>query len=149
MRRTLATLTVLYALLLLPAFAQGPMSTPGAEAFAAVITEASQSGWLQVQPEAALQQIDAIQPFLLDVRRQTEWDQVGHLEGAVLIPVTDLATSLDKLPSDLNEPILVYCAAGTRGFYGTLYLKMLGYTNVKNIAGGIGAWVNAGLPIAH
>lgn len=149
MRRMLATLAILFAFLLAPALAQGPAPTPGSEAFAKVIAEASQSGWLQVQPQAALQQIDAIQPFVLDVRNQSEWDKVGHIEGAVLIPVTDLANSLDMLPSDLNEPILVYCAAGTRGFYGALFLKMLGYGNVKNIAGGIGAWADAGLPIAH
>jgi rhodanese-related sulfurtransferase len=142
----LAAVTLLASI---PAFAQGPAATPGSEAFAKVIAEASQAGWLQVKPEAALQQIDAIQPFLLDVRNQSEWDQNGYIQGAVLVPITDLANSLNKLPSNLDEPILVYCAAGTRGFYGTLYLKMLGYTNVKNIAGGFGAWTSAGLPVAH
>jgi rhodanese-related sulfurtransferase len=149
MRRILATLTAFAFLASFAAFAQGPAPTPGSEAFAKVIAEASQAGWLQVQPEAALQQIDAIQPFLLDVRNQSEWDQNGHIQGAVLVPVTELANNLAKLPSNLDDPILVYCAAGTRGFYGTLYLKMLGYSNVKNIAGGLGAWSSAGLPIAH
>lgn len=149
MKRLVAILATLAFLLALPAFAQGPAPTPGSEAFAKVITEASQAGWLQVKPEAALQQIDTIQPFLLDVRNQSEWDQNGHIAGAVLVPVTDLAANLDKLPSDMNQPILVYCAAGTRGFYGTLYLKMLGYANVKNISGGLGAWTAAGLPVAH
>ena len=149
MKRILAALAVLAVLVAAPALAQGPAPTPGSEAFAKVITEASQSGWLQVKPEAALQQIDAIQPFLLDVRNQSEWDQNGHIDGAVLIPVTQLADNLAKLPSNMDEPILVYCAAGTRGFYGTLYLKMLGYSNVKNIAGGLGAWTSAGLPVAH
>ncbi|MEJ2290276.1 MAG: rhodanese-like domain-containing protein, partial [Deinococcales bacterium] len=148
MKRLVAALATLAFLLTLPAFAQGPAPTPGSEAFAKVIAEASQSGWLQVQPQAALQQIDAIQPFLLDVRNQSEWDQNGHIDGAVLVPVTELANNLDKLPSDMNQPILVYCAAGTRGFYGMLYLKMLGYANVKNIAGGFGAWTAAGLPVA-
>jgi rhodanese-related sulfurtransferase len=149
MKRLVAVLATLAFLLALPAFAQGPTPNPGSEAFAKVITEASQSGWLQVQPQAALQQIDTIQPFLLDVRNQSEWDQNGHIDGAVLVPVTELASNLDKLPADMNQPILVYCAAGTRGFYGMLYLKMLGYANVKNIAGGFGAWTAAGLPVAH
>ena len=149
MKRILAALAVVAFLFAAPALAQGPAPTPGSEAFAKVIAEASQSGWLQVKPEAALQQIDAIQPFLLDVRNQSEWDQNGHIDGAVLIPVTQLADNLAKLPSNMDEPILVYCAAGTRGFYGTLYLKMLGYSNVKNIAGGLGAWTSAGLPVAH
>ncbi len=149
MRRILATLAAFAFFAVVPAFAQGPAPTPGSEAFAKVIAEASQAGWLQVKPEAALQQIDAIQPFLLDVRNQSEWDQNGYIQGAVLVPIADLPNNLDKLPANLDEPILVYCAAGTRGFYGMLYLKMLGYTNVKNIAGGFGAWTSAGLPVAN
>lgn len=149
MKRILISLTALAFLVGAYAFAQAPASTPGADAFAKVITAASQSHWLQVSPADAMQQIDAIQPFLLDVRNQSEWDQNGHIAGAVLVPVTDLANSLDKLPSDMSRPILVYCAAGTRGFYGMLYLKMLGYANVQNISGGFGAWTAADLPVAH
>lgn len=149
MKRILIGLATLAFLLGAPALAQAPASNPGADAFAKVIATASQSGWLQVQPAAAMQQIDAINPFVLDVRNQSEWDQSGHIAGAVLIPVAQLANNLDKLPQDLNTPMLVYCGVGTRGLYGTLYLTLLGYSNVKNIAGGFTAWANAGLPVAH
>ncbi|MEJ2668044.1 MAG: rhodanese-like domain-containing protein, partial [Deinococcales bacterium] len=111
MKRILTGLAALAFLLGASALAQAPVSNPGADAFAKVITTASQSGWLQVQPAGAMQEIDAIQPFILDVRNQSEWDQSGHLAGAVLVPVTQLANNLSKLPQDLNAPILVYCAA--------------------------------------
>lgn len=141
--------TTLLIVLFLAGFvtAQAPASTPAADTLAAVIGEASQQGWLQINAETAMTQIDAIDPFVIDVRSQTEWDEQGHIPGAVLMPVTELATMLEQLPADLDTPMIVYCAKGTRGNYGMLYLKALGYSNVKNLGGGFGAWVEAGLPV--
>lgn len=136
-----------FALALSFAFAQGPDATQGSERMAEVITEASQAGWLQISPETAIQRIDTIGPVVIDVRTRSEWDEQGHIPDAVLIPVTDLATSHDMFPADLTTPIIIYCAAGTRGNYGMMYLKMLGYENVTNMAGGFRAWVEQGLPV--
>lgn len=132
-------------LLALPAFAQ-PRHNPGTEAMAAFIAEASQAGWLQIAPVDALDFIDAIGPFVLDVRRPDEFE-AGHIETAVNIPLTELDARIDELPQDLNAPMLVYCAVGIRGNFGLVYLKMLGYTNVRNIRGGYNAWVADGLPV--
>ena len=129
------------------AFAQAPDATQGSERMAEVIIEASQAGWLQISPETAIQRIDTIGPVVIDVRTRSEWDEQGHLPDAILIPVTELAANHDLLPADLTTPIIVYCAAGTRGMYGILYLKMLGYENVVNMAGGFRAWVEQGLPV--
>ncbi|NIQ97824.1 MAG: rhodanese-like domain-containing protein [Trueperaceae bacterium] len=131
------------------AVAQVPTITPASDVMAQVIAEASQQGWLQISPETAMNQIDAIDPFVIDVRNQNEWDEKGYIPGAMLIPVTELATNVDALPGDVNEPIIVYCAKGTRGNYALLYLKSLGYANVKNLSGGFTAWVDAGLPVAN
>ena len=48
--------------------------------------------------------------------------------------------------SRIRTPVLAICAGGTRSLYATLLLKAQCYTNVKNVAGGMGAWVEAGLP---
>ncbi|HLF72744.1 MAG TPA: rhodanese-like domain-containing protein [Anaerolineales bacterium] len=85
-------------------------------------------------------------PFLLDVRETAEVEKDGYIEGAVNIPVRDLLNNLDKLPG-LDEPIVVYCASGHRGGYTLMTLKMLGYTNVRNLGGGLGAWKKAELPV--
>ena len=84
---------------------------------------------------------------MIDVRSQTEWDEQGHIPGAVLMPVTEMAAMLEQLPADLDTPIITYCAKGTRGNYALLYLRSLGYSNVKNLGGGFGAWLEAGLPV--
>ena len=85
-------------------------------------------------------------PFLLDVRETAEVEKDGYIKGAINIPVRDLLKNLDKLPG-LDEPIVVYCGSGHRGGYTLMTLKMLGYTNVRNLGGGLGAWKKANLPV--
>ena len=86
-------------------------------------------------------------PFILDVRSQAEWDANGHIEGAVLIPVTDVPANLAQLPADKAAPIMVLCASGHRGAMIQMYLQFLGYTNVRNLNGGLNGWIAAELPV--
>ena len=86
-------------------------------------------------------------PFILDVRSQAEWDANGHIDGAVLIPVTDVPANLAQLPADKAAPILVLCQSGHRGAMIAMYLRFLGYTSVRNLNGGMNAWVGAELPV--
>lgn len=85
-------------------------------------------------------------PFLLDVREVAEIEKNGYIEGAIHIPIRDLLKNLDKLPG-LDAPIVVYCASGHRGGYAFAALNLLGYTNVRNLGGGIGAWIKADMPV--
>ncbi len=85
-------------------------------------------------------------PFLVDVREAAEIEKNGYIDGAIHIPVRDLLDNLDKLPG-LDEPIVIYCASGHRGTIALSVLTALGYTNVKNLAGGTGAWAKAELPL--
>ena len=138
-------LIALFGLLLTAGALAQPAHNPGTEAMAAFIAEASQAGWLQVPPADAFDFIEQVEPFVLYVRRDTEYAE-GHIEGAVLIPIAELDARISELPQNLDAPMLVYCAVGIRGNFGLTYLKMLGYTNVRNIRGGFGAWTEAGLP---
>lgn len=141
-------IAMLLALLLIASLAWAQVdTTPAADRMAEVVAEASQQGWLQISPETAITQIDTIGPMVIDVRSQTEWDEQGHLPTATLMPVTEMHDMLGALPANLDTPIVVYCARGTRGNYALMYLKALGYNNVRNLSGGFGAWVDAGLPI--
>ncbi len=83
---------------------------------------------------------------ILDVRNPEEVARVS-IPGAVTLPLPQLsAGSLDGLPSDPSAPVVTVCAAGVRSLYALLLLKAQGYQNVKSVAGGVGAWVEAGLP---
>ncbi len=83
-------------------------------------------------------------PFLLDVRQPAEYE-AGHIEGAVNVPLREVAQNLEKLPG-LDAPIVVYCKSGHRGALGLTALKLLGYENVRNLYGGIMAWEAAEYP---
>jgi len=80
------------------------------------------------------------------VREATELETDGYIEGAVNIPLRELLANLDKLPSD--QPIVVYCVTGHRAGMAMAALKLLGYTDVRNLAGGLNGWKKAELSVA-
>lgn len=83
---------------------------------------------------------------VLDVRNPPELARV-RIPDAIALPLPELSSgSLDGIPSDRDTPIVTICAAGTRSLYALLLLKAQGYTDVKSVDGGMGAWVEAGLP---
>jgi rhodanese-related sulfurtransferase len=87
------------------------------------------------------------QPFLLDVREAGELEKDGYIEGAVNIPVREVFTRLGELPKDKTAPVVVLCKSGHRGAIAMMALRMNGYTDVRNLGGGMNAWVAAELPV--
>jgi rhodanese-related sulfurtransferase len=73
----------------------------------------------------------------------------GKIAGSVNIPIRDLPKMIAKLPDNKTAPILIYCQVGYRGGIGMTVLRMWGYTNVRNIRGGLDGWEKAGLPVAE
>jgi rhodanese-related sulfurtransferase len=85
-------------------------------------------------------------PFMLDVREAAEIETAGYIKGAVNIPVRNVLKNLDKLPAQ-DQPIVIYCGSGHRGAMVMASLRMLGYTDVRNLGGGLGGWVKAEFPV--
>lgn len=83
---------------------------------------------------------------VLDVRNQSEYN-LGHLYNAILIPVYELEDRIDELQEHTNDPIIVYCKAGSRSQIACEIFASHGFTNVYNMLGGITAWMEAGYPI--
>lgn len=81
--------------------------------------------------------------FILDVRTQEEYDQ-GHLEGAHLIPVQELADKLDEVP--FNIPVIVYCRSGARSRNAAEILQNNGFPQIYDM-GGIIDWQEQGYPV--
>lgn len=75
--------------------------------------------------------------FILDVREPWEYS-MAKIEGSVLIPLGTLPQSLDKL--DRNAEIVAHCHLGMRSADAVGFLLQQGFTNVKNLVGGIDAW---------
>lgn len=70
---------------------------------------------------------------LIDSRTKEEYE-MGHIEGAVNIPLDELRNRLPEIPKD--KKIIVYCAVGLRGYLSARILMQYGYTNVYNLSGG-------------
>jgi len=71
---------------------------------------------------------------LIDVRTAGEY-QDGHLPGAKLIPVDELASRLDELGDDKTRPVVVYCKSGVRSSRAQKLLTENGFTDVVNGGG--------------
>jgi len=82
--------------------------------------------------------------LVIDVRRPVEHES-GHIPGARNIPVTELATRLAEL--DPAVPIAVACASSYRSAAAAGILERGGFTVVADLAGGVSAWIAAGLPV--
>ena len=76
--------------------------------------------------------------LLIDVREPDEY-ATAHIEGSRLIPLKTLPEHLDSLPTD--REILVHCKAGGRSARAVQLMLDHGYTRVKNVTGGMDAWL--------
>lgn len=88
--------------------------------------------------------------IVIDVREPEEYHQ-GHIPGAINIPRGILEFKVSSTPElesrDLH--IVLYCKTSGRGALAAKSLRDMGYLNVKSIAGGSDAWIEAGKPIAQ
>ncbi len=77
--------------------------------------------------------------FWLDCREPSEY-AIAKLEGAVLIPMSEIAGRIGELASVRDQRIIVHCHHGGRSMQVTQWLKQQGFPQVQNMAGGIDAW---------
>ncbi|MGB5499016.1 MAG: rhodanese-like domain-containing protein [Maribacter sp.] len=83
----------------------------------------------------------------LDTRENDEF-KVSHLNNAVWVGYDTFNPQIvrDSIPN-VNTPIVVYCSIGVRSEDIGEKLRELGYTNIKNLYGGIFKWKNMGNPV--
>lgn len=80
---------------------------------------------------------------VLDVRNPDEYAS-GHVPGAVLIPLPDLAARQSEIPA--GDPLYVICAVGGRSLAAARALVGAGYRAVS-VAGGTNGWIERGGPV--
>ncbi len=76
--------------------------------------------------------------FLLDVRDDDEFAE-GHAAGAVNIPLNDLRSRMNEVPT--GKPVHAYCGVGQRAYYAVRLLMQHGF-DARDISGG---WITAGM----
>lgn len=83
---------------------------------------------------------------ILDVRRQAEYGN-GHVPRAFNAPLAGLDQSLGPLRLKKDKLTAVICAGGYRSSAAASLLQNQGFSNLLNVSGGTGAWINAGYPV--
>jgi len=95
--------------------------------------------YIAVAELKSLQQKNKV--VILDSRELDEF-KVSHIEGAILVGYNHFR--LSSLPDSIDKktPIVVYCTLGVRSEVIANQLVENGYTDVKNLYGGISEWKN-------
>jgi sulfur dioxygenase len=95
------------------------------------------SGVWEVEPHWLEENLAKVQ--VLDVREPTEFTgPLGHIRGAVLVPLGELADRAKDLPKD--KPIVAVCRAGSRSAHATAILLKAGFSDIANLPGGMLRW---------
>ena len=94
----------------------------------------------EITPEELKQRLDAgDKVFILDVRNPPEYE-ICRIAGSTLIPLPTLPQRLDEL--DRSRELIVHCKSGMRSQQAIGILRQAGFTNLKNLKGGILAWAD-------
>lgn len=96
------------------------------------------AAYKKISAEDAKKIIDIEDVIILDVRTPEEYNS-GHIENAVLLPVTEIPNKAKEILPNKDAKILVYCRSGNRSETAAKELINMGYTNIYDF-GGIHSW---------
>ena len=90
-----------------------------------------------------LEKIYTYQPFLIDVRRNSEFES-EHVKGAINIPLNEINQHLAEIPKDTK--FYLYCAGGYRSMIAASILKARGWEDFADIEGGFSEISETAIP---
>jgi len=118
-------------------------ATPGADPSWAHLRYSFAGVW-EIEPHG-LEEVQ-VPVQILDVREPEEFTgPLGHIAGAVLIPLGELAGRVEELRHD--QPIVAVCRAGSRSAQATAILQQAGFGEIANLNGGMLRWRAEGYPV--
>ncbi|TWT37499.1 putative adenylyltransferase/sulfurtransferase MoeZ [Posidoniimonas corsicana] len=104
---------------------------------------------LEISCAETKQKLDAGDAFvLLDCREQSEFE-IATIDGATLLPMSEIQARVGELEPKQGEPIVVYCHHGGRSAQVANWLRAQGYAQAQSMAGGIDQWatdIEPGMP---
>jgi rhodanese-related sulfurtransferase len=79
--------------------------------------------------------------LILDVREPAEYADVNM--GAKLIPLGQImGGQIDEIEDWKDKEVIVHCKSGMRSMQACMMLEQMGFSNTKNLQGGIMAWIS-------
>ncbi|MBT8506715.1 sulfurtransferase [Coxiella-like endosymbiont of Rhipicephalus sanguineus] len=100
----------------------------------------------RLTPFKAVWFINNEKAVVIDIRDPKTFEK-GHITHAVNIPATEFDKSLKGLEQYKEQPLIIVCGMGQKSPYFVNKLRKQGYQKVYMLAGGIGAWFNANMPV--
>lgn len=98
----------------------------------------------EITPAEAQRRYQEKKAVIVDVREKDEW-QGGHIQGARHVPLGDLQRRAAEVMS--APEVIFVCQSGGRSASAAQAFEAAGHPNVSSLAGGMGAWRRAGLPV--
>jgi len=84
----------------------------------------------------------------IDVREDHEWAK-GHAKGAIHLGKGIIERDIEKVVTNPNAEIILYCGGGYRSALAADALQQIGYQRVFSMAGGYKDWVKNGQPVVQ
>ncbi len=76
---------------------------------------------------------------VIDVREPSEYEEYNI--GGLLIPLSQIVgMQTEQIDHLKDQELIIHCRSGKRSMQACLYLESMGFTNVKNLVGGVEAW---------
>jgi rhodanese-related sulfurtransferase len=97
-------------------------------------------------PAAAVQLINREKAVVVDVCEPAEF-AAGHVGGAKNIPLSQLEGKLANAVKNKAVPVILVCQSGARSGRAVAIAKKLGFEQAQSLAGGLGAWRSASMPV--
>ena len=82
----------------------------------------------------------------IDCREIGEWNE-AHINGATLLPLSELENKFESVLPNKNKPIIIQCRSGARSMKACMFLMSKGYSDLTNLQGGIMGWIQEGFPV--
>jgi rhodanese-related sulfurtransferase len=84
--------------------------------------------------------------LMIDIREKQE-HATGVAQGAVLLPMSQLAQRMGEIPKQSDQPVLLICNTQNRSRAVTEALQEQGFTNIRYVNGGMSEWARRGWPM--
>ena len=100
----------------------------------------------ELSPTDATLMINRENAVFVDVRSSAEFSS-GHVADSINIPRDKLIERIAELEKYKDRPLILNCATGVRSGGACGDLRKQGFDKVFSLAGGMNAWLQAGLPL--
>ena len=95
---------------------------------------------IEISCQDVKSKLDSAEGFLLlDCREQDEWDHV-YIEGATLLPMSEIQDRAGELNNHRSRQVVVYCHHGGRSLQVARWMQHQGFEDVLSMSGGIDVW---------